>query len=349
MINAGPYAQRAPHLRVIPDELDLADVRSAPEVGRAPNAAEGLGLAVGLIGAAALGGATIFGLAHHRPAAPPRPPPAVRAAAPATPRPVSVSEVPSLQGPAPAAPAAPSPILAFDSSAPPPAAVAPAPTGTRPAGAAAPPKPGVLGSQDEQFTARVGEEAAPTSHVQRLDHPDQVIAQGAVIPAVLETGLNSDLPGYARALVSKDVRSFDGSRVLIPQGSRLVGQYKSALETGQTRMLIVWTRLLRPDGVTIQLGSPTTDDLGQAGLSGKVDRHLLQRYGSAVLLSVVGSLASIGGSSNAVVIGAAGQGASAAGIALQNDGKISPTVRVAPGAPIQVFVARDLDFAEDAA
>ena len=77
-------------------------------------------------------------------------------------------------------------------------------------------------------------------------------------------------------------------------------------------------------------------------------RAWAQRYGSAVLLSVVGSLASVDGSSNTVVIGAAGQGASAAGIALQNDGKISPTVRVAPGAPIQVFVARDLDFAEDA-
>jgi type IV secretion system protein VirB10 len=348
MINAGPYAQRAPHLHAVPDELELADVRSAPEVGRAPSAAEGLGLAVGLIGAAALGGATILGLAHHRPAAPPRPPPAVRSAAPgapAAPRPASVSVSAPLQSPARPAPAAPSPILVVDSSTPP-LAVAPAPIGTRQAEAAAPPRPG--GSQDEQFTARVGEEAVPTSHVQRLDHPDQIIAQGAVIPAVLETALNSDLPGYARALVSRDVRSFDGSQVLIPRGARLVGQYKSAAETGQSRMLIVWTRLLRPDGVTIQLGSPTTDDLGQAGLAGKVDRHLLQRYGSAVLLSVVGGLASSGGSNNTVVIGAANQGSSAAGLALQNDGKISPTIRVAPGAPIQVFVARDLNFAEDA-
>jgi len=347
MINAGPYAQRAPHLHAVSDELDLADIRSAPEVGRAPSAVEGLGLAVGLIGAAALGVATILGLAHQRPAAAAKPPPAVRSAAPAAPRLAGVSAGAQLPGPARPTSAAPSPILVVDSSAPPPAAVAPAPSGTRPPAAAAPSK-GALGSQNEQFTTRVGEEAVPTSHVQRLDHPDQVIAQGAVIPAVLETGLNSDLPGYARALVSRDVRAFDGSHVLIPLGSRLVGQYKSGLETGQDRMLIVWTRLLRPDGVTIQLGSPTTDDLGRAGLSGKVDRHLLERYGSAVLLSVVGSLASVGGSSNAVVIGAAGQGASAAGIALQNDGKISPTVRVAPGAPIQVFVARDLDFAEDA-
>jgi type IV secretion system protein VirB10 len=234
-----------------------------------------------------------------------------------------------------------------DSSAPPPAVLLPPAKGGGQA-SAAPAKASVFFSQDEQFTARAGEEAVPTSHVHRLDRPGQVIAQGAVIPAVLETALNSELPGYARAMVSRDVRSFDGSQVLIPRGSRLVGQYKSAVETGQTRMLIVWTRLLRADGVTIQLASPTTDNLGQAGLSGKVDRHLLQRYGPAVLLSVVGGLASAGGSNNTVVIGAANQGSSAAGLALQTDGKISPTVRVMPGAPIQVFVARDLDFTEDA-
>jgi type IV secretion system protein VirB10 len=237
-------------------------------------------------------------------------------------------------------------VVDSSSTGPPPVVTAPLKAG--PAAVAAPSKSSVFFSQDEQFAARAGEEAVPTSHVHKLDHPDRIIAQGAVIPAVLETALNSDLPGYARALVSRDVRSFDGSRILIPRGSRLVGQYKSGLQTGQTRMLIVWTRLLRPDGITIDLGSPTTDDLGVAGLSGKVDRHLLQRYGSAVLLTAVGGLASVGGSSNTVVIGTGAQGASAATAALQTDGKISPTVRVMQGAPIQVFVARDLDFSEEA-
>ncbi len=216
---------------------------------------------------------------------------------------------------------------------------------TEPA-AATPAKADAFFSQDEQFAARAGGEAVPTSHVSKIEHPDKVIAQGAVIPAVLETALNSDLPGYARALVSRDVRAFDGSRVLIPRGSRLIGQYKSALQTGQTRMLIVWTRVLRPDGVSIQLGSPTTDDTGEAGLAGKVDTHFLQRFGSAILLSVVGGLASAVGPSNTVVIGTASQGGGAAGVALQNDVKISPTVRVMQGAAIQVFVARDLDFSE---
>jgi type IV secretion system protein VirB10 len=237
-------------------------------------------------------------------------------------------------------------VVDSSSTPPPPATAAPVKSGQ--AAAAAPSKSSVFFSQDEQFAARAGDEAVPVSHVHKLDHPDKIIAQGAVIPAVLETALNSDLPGYARALVSRDVRSYDGSQILIPRGSRLVGQYKSGLQTGQSRMLIVWTRLLRPDGITVELGSPTTDDLGVAGLSGKVDRHLLQRYGSAVLLTTVGGLASVAGPSNAIVIGTANQGSSAATAALQTDGKISPTVRIMPGAPIQVFVARDLDFSEDA-
>jgi type IV secretion system protein VirB10 len=349
MINAGPYLSQTPRRQAPPDELDLASVRAAPEVARRPSAAEGIGLAVGLIGAAVLGSATILSLANHRAPARPQVSAAtpVRPAAPlAQPRAAApiASPPPQSLGPSPPPAAAPSPVLVVDSSALPPV-VAAAVKGGGPA-PVAPPRSSA--SPDEQFAARVGEEAAPTSHAQRLDHPDKVIAQGAVIPAVLETALNSDLPGYARALVSRDVRSFDGSQILIPRGSRLVGQYKSSLEAGQSRMLIVWTRLLRSDGLTLQLGSPTTDDLGQTGLAGKVDRHLLQRYGPAVLLSVVGGLASAGGSNNTVVIGAANQGSSVAGVALQSDGKISPTVRVMQGAPIEVFVARDLDFAEDA-
>jgi len=350
MINGGFYNDRSPRSAAPSDELSLGSVRSAPEVGRAATAAEGLGIATGLIGAAALGGLTILGLAHNHSLAQSK----------ARPVPVAVSTPPQPRAPTPAlkslaaslptsalaAPLAPSPILVVDSGTLAPPAVA-ASVRAEPV-STAPSKPGAFFSQDEQFAAQTGQDAVPTSHVQRLGHPDQVIAQGAVIPAILETALNSDLPGYARALVGRDVRSYDGSKVLIPRGSRLVGQYKSAPDTGQSRMLIVWTRLLRPDGVTIQLGSPTTDVLGEAGLSGKVDRHFLRRYGSAILLSLVGGLASAGGAANTVVIGTATQGTSAATVALQNDVKIPPTVRVPQGAPIQVFVARDLDFSEDA-
>jgi type IV secretion system protein VirB10 len=173
-----------------------------------------------------------------------------------------------------------------------------------------------------------------------------MVVQGTIIPAVLETALNSDLPGYARAIVSRDVRGFDGSKVVIPRGSRLIGQYKSGVATGQSRAFIVWSRLIRPDGVSVQLASPVSDSSGQSGLSGKVDRHFVQRFGSAILLSVVSGLASsLGdGSSSTVVIGGSADAQSAAGQALASDSKISPTIRVPQGTPIQVFTARDLDF-----
>jgi type IV secretion system protein VirB10 len=345
---ASPAAPRA-------DDLALDSVRSAPEVGRPASAAEGLGLAIGIIGAAAIGGFTMLSLAHHKtpPAAKLAPPVAIvqPRAEPIAPIPVAaVTPLSKPVAPAPAATASALPplLVVDDSTAPPP----PSPAAKTAAGAApaTPAKADVFFSPDEQFAARTGDEAVPTSHARKLDHPDKIVAQGTVIPAVLETALDSDLPGYARALVSRDVRAFDGKTVLIPRGSRLIGQYKSALQAGQSRALIVWNRLLRPDGVSIQLGSPATDDLGQTGLAGKVSTHFLQRFGSAILLSVVEGLAGSigGGGSNTVVLGSVGGGTGAAGVALQNDIKISPTIRVMQGTPIQVFAARDLDFTEDA-
>jgi type IV secretion system protein VirB10 len=354
MIDAGYAAGRDPRLNAASDDLGFASVRSAPEVGRTASAAEGLGLAVGVIGAAALGGLTMLSLSHHRqpPAAKPAPPVAAARPAPAPvapPAPVvrAAAPVPTV---APAA-AAPASVLVLDSSAPPapPAPAAAKGASTSAAAAAGAAKTPVYFSQDEQFAARAGDEAVPTSHAKKLEHPDKIIAQGTVIPAVLETALNSDLPGYTRALVSRDVRSFDGSQVLIPRGSRLIGQYKSALQTGQSRAMIIWSRLLRPDGVSMQLGSPVIDNIGEAGLAGKVDSHFVQRFGSAILLSVVGGLASAAGGSNnnTLVIGTATQSSGAASVALQNDIKISPTVRVMQGAAIQVFAARDLDFSDE--
>jgi len=200
-------------------------------------------------------------------------------------------------------------------------------------------------SADEQFSLRVGGDSGP-AHSQSLDDPARTVVQGTMIPAVLETALNSDLPGYARAIVSRDVRGFDGSGVVIPRGSRLIGQYKSGLASGQSRAFVVWTRLIRPDGVSIALGSPVMDESGQTGLGGKVDRHFLQRFGGAMLLSVVSALPSalIGGSSTALVINSGSDATGAASQALQSDARIAPTIRVPLGTPIQVFAARDLVF-----
>lgn len=178
----------------------------------------------------------------------------------------------------------------------------------------------------------------------RMGDLSLTIPQGAVIPAVLETAIDSDLPGFTRAVVSRDVRSFDGARVLIPRGSRLIGQYRSATSLGQKRAFVIWSRVVRPDGVSVQIGSPGTDELGRGGLTGKVDRHFFTRFGGSILLSVLNAgIAAVGdGPTTTIAIGSPGQATAAASLVQPEN--VPPTIRVAQGESIRIFVARDLDF-----
>jgi type IV secretion system protein VirB10 len=174
-------------------------------------------------------------------------------------------------------------------------------------------------------------------------NPKTTVTQGTLIPAVLETAIDTDVPGFVRAIVSADVRSFDGTRILIPRSSRLIGQYRSGLQAGQKRAYVIWTRLIRPDGASVNIASPAVGFSGETGLAGKVNTRFFERFGSAMLLSVVGGLSAIGGNAG-VVIASGGQSAAAA--AVGQTAQISPTVRVRQGEPIRVFTARDLDFSK---
>ncbi|KPF78010.1 hypothetical protein IP88_04930 [alpha proteobacterium AAP81b] len=203
-------------------------------------------------------------------------------------------------------------------------------------------------SSNEAFAARVNRTAPDTIATDRLTSNDLVVPQGSMIVAVLETAINSDLPGLVRAVVSRDVTGFDGSRVLIPRGSRLIGQYSSGVALGQSRAFVIWTRVLRSDGVSVQLGSAATDPLGTAGLGGKVNSHFLRRFGAATLLSVITGgidyLVNTANRGGSVVVGSPTAATQLAGIALQREIDIPPTIKVAQGTPVRVFVARDLDF-----
>jgi len=129
------------------------------------------------------------------------------------------------------------------------------------------------------------------------------VPQGYVIPAVLETGFDSTQPGFARAIVSRDVRGFDGKNVLIPRGSRLIGEYGADIAAAQKRAVITWTRLIRPDGMTIAMDSPAVDTMGRGGIPASVNTHFLQRLTGALLQSTfsIGS-ALAGRSTNSVVV-----------------------------------------------
>ena len=204
-------------------------------------------------------------------------------------------------------------------------------------------------NNEERFAERIGSTPADTSVASRLVNTSLVAPQGTVIPAILETAINSDLPGFVRAVVSRDVKGFNGSTTVIPRGSKLIGQYRSGVAAGQSRAFVVWSRILTPDGVSVDIGSPATDRVGRGGITGETNRHFFQRFGASILLSVLstgldGFAASQSKNNTSIMIGSPQQANSIASVALQKRIDIPDTVSVPQGEPIRVFVARDLDF-----
>lgn len=336
--------------------IDLATRTVLPQVSQRKKG-DWLGLAAGVLIVAALGGVTLWsmdsardtGVGEVAPSVADERPPAGMASTPD----LAEEQLPAVPAPLPAP--APQPVLA----APPAAGVAAAPASNphssptvvfdASVGNIPSPAAGAAGEDkstdnaNDDFAARVGGTGTTAAAARSFD-PATTVTQGTLIPAVLETAIDTDVPGYVRAIVSTDVRSFDGRNVLIPRSSRLIGQYKSGLTAGQKRAYVIWSRVIRPDGVSVNLGSPAIAFGGETGLPGKVDSHFFERFGSAILLSVVGGLSAVATGGAGVVI--AGGGQSAAAAAVQQGSSVGPTIRVRQGQPIRVFTAKDLDFSE---
>ena len=200
------------------------------------------------------------------------------------------------------------------------------------------------GGDASDFASRVGGVGGAPARATAMTNPSTTVTQGTLIPAILETAIDTNVPGFVRAVVSQDVRSFDGKRILVPRSSRLIGQYQSGMQNGQRRAYVIWTRLIRPDGASVNLASPAIGFDGTTGLEGKVSgAGFFRRFGSAMLLSVVGGLGQLAtGGAGGLILGGASN--SAASTAAEQDGKRGPTVRVRQGEPIRIFTARDLDF-----
>lgn len=172
------------------------------------------------------------------------------------------------------------------------------------------------------------------------------VPQGTLIPAVLETAFDSTSPGFARALVQKNIYGFDGTQILIPRGSRLIGEYGADTARGQRRAVILWSRLIRPDGVTIAIGSPAADTLGRGGVAADVNSHFLERFSGAILQSAldVGVNLAARNSRSPVIVALPSTGSAVSNIATARTNDITPTLRVPAGRSVSVFVSRDLDF-----
>ena len=228
----------------------------------------------------------------------------------------------------------------------------------RPPGASDGQPVGAPGKNYGQFDANAQQDRwRLDSQVQAPRSPYELRA-GFVLPAILISGINSDLPGQVIGQVSQDV--FDtatGRWTLIPQGSRLVGQYSSDIAYGQARVLIAWQRIIFPDGKALDIGAmPGADSAGYAGFHDKVNNHYFRLFGSALLMSGVTAGIALSQpestygnrqSARSAMSEAVGQqlGHVTAQLIARNMG-ISPTLEIRPGYRFNVVVTKDLTFSK---
>ncbi|MBU2833004.1 TrbI/VirB10 family protein [Acidithiobacillus ferriphilus] len=200
-----------------------------------------------------------------------------------------------------------------------------------------------------------------STHLVRKEASPYELLQGTVIPATLETGIKSDLPGEITAVVSQPVyNSVSGSTVLIPGGSKLVGTYQSKIMAGATRVGVAWTRILFPNGTYLQIGGmPGADSSGYAGLHDLVNDHTWTVFKNALLLSLINVGMAVASPTSAMTT----TGAMTGNTALQ-DGEqslaqtfgqaeaqmmqkainVAPTITIRPGYEFNVMVTKDLVF-----
>jgi type IV secretion system protein TrbI len=179
-----------------------------------------------------------------------------------------------------------------------------------------------------------------------------ILQAGSVIPAAMITGIRSDLPGQITAQVTENVYdSPTGSLLLIPQGTRLIGQYDAGVTFGQRRVLLVWNRLILPDGRSIVLERlPGADASGYAGLEDGVEYHWWDLMKAAGLSTLLGVGTELAASDEDRLIGAIRDGAQdtinqAGQQIIQRQLQVAPTLTIRPGFPVRVIVTRDLVFA----
>ena len=175
-----------------------------------------------------------------------------------------------------------------------------------------------------------------------------LLPKGAFIDCTLETAIDSSLPGMTTCITASDTFGADGTVVLLERGSTLVGETRGQVQQGQARVFVVWTEVRTPTGVVVPLDSPGTDELGRAGLPGEVERHFWERFGAAMLISVVNGAVQAGvqaaNHSGGAVIYAPSTSQDVMTEVLRSTISIAPTVTKHNGDRIQVLVARDLDF-----
>ena len=229
------------------------------------------------------------------------------------------------------------------------------------------------GALDDDTLEKTSAEQVKATKVGQLN---RMILQGKVVHAVLETAINTDIPGILRAIVSRDVYAESGGNILITKGSRLVGTYNSQIKAGQIRVAVIWNRLIRPDGIDIQIDSAGTDQLGRGGIAGEVYNKFWTKIANAFMVSYVVPIAASQAakkmanmkttpisrtddpktgtttiqtdSDSAIIQDSTKQFSDVVKEAVKDSAALTPTITVDQGTVINVLVQKDLIFPKDA-
>ena len=188
--------------------------------------------------------------------------------------------------------------------------------------------------------------ATPAVQAHVLPTQRFLLSKGAFIDCTLETAIDTTLPGMTTCITATDTFSVDGKVVLLERGTKLVGETQSEVQQGSSRVFVLWTEARTPMGVIVPLASPGTDTLGRSGLSGDVNRHFWDRFGAAILISVIDETleSALRSGSGGTVIYGPSPAVDVMTEVLKSTINIPPTLIKNQGDRIQVFVARDLDF-----
>ena len=214
------------------------------------------------------------------------------------------------------------------------------------AGASPPPDPNLQSRKTAFASDRADSPTYNPDRVQDPLSPYQLMA-GSLIPASLITGINSDLPGTVIAQVTQNVYdTVRGQHLLIPQGSRLIGRYQSEVSFGQDRALVVWDRILMPDGSSITISEPGSDTAGYAGFKDRTNHHWDRVFAAAGLATLLGIGAELGPGEDGDIERAIRRGAGdtineAGQRAVDRSLGVQPSITIRPGWPVRVLVTKD--------
>jgi type IV secretion system protein VirB10 len=211
------------------------------------------------------------------------------------------------------------------------------------------PAPGLAsaaGAPSGELSALLHAAPTPAARAEMLPAQRLLLPKGAFIDCTLETAIDSTLPGMTTCVMATDAFGVDGKVVLMERGTKLIGETQGQVQQGQARVFVLWTEARTPAGVVVPLASPGADELGRSGLPGEVNRHFWERFGAAMLISIVDGAVEAASTRNGggtVVVDPAGS-QSVMSEELKGTVNIPPTVVKKNGDRIQVLVARDLDF-----